>query len=109
MLGRTFTYQKETLSKFVELVDEKKINLLGIAAIERAELINIAKTVGIENVDDKSLEGIRGEIEHLGKVTLAGQVTKVTSPLHPQNNVIWRFGMITALQWDIQSKNVQSY
>ena len=88
MLGKTFTYEKETLSKFVELVDEKKINILGIAAIEKTDLINIAKTVGIENIDDKSLECIRGEIEHLGKVTLAGQVIKVTSPLHSQNNMI---------------------
>ena len=62
------------MSKFVELVDQKRINLLGIGGIPKEELLNIAKTVGLENVNDKALELIRKEIEHLGKLSLAGQV-----------------------------------
>ena len=62
------------MAKFVEMVDEKKINLLGINDIPKEELINIAKTIGLEKIKQKSLELIRKEIEHLGKLALAGQV-----------------------------------
>ena len=62
------------MAKFVEMVDEKKINLLGINDIPKEELINIAKTIGLEKIKQKSLELIRKEIEHLEKLALAGQV-----------------------------------
>ena len=73
-MEKKYTYSKENLSRFVELVDQKRINLLGIGGIPKEELLNIAKTVGLENVNDKALELIRKEIEHLGKLSLAGQV-----------------------------------
>ena len=57
-----------------EYDNEKKINLLGINDIPKEELINIAKTIGLEQIKQKSLELIRKEIEHLGKLALAGQV-----------------------------------
>lgn len=65
------------MSNFAKLVDDKKINLLGIGEIQKEELIEIGLKVGLEKVKKKSLEMLRREIEHLGKLALAGQVFQI--------------------------------
>ena len=74
MLNTEFEYSKETLANFVQLLDDKKINLLGIGNMKKEELINVGHFVGLEKVKQKPLELLRKEVEHLGKLALAGQV-----------------------------------
>ena len=62
------------MAKFTKLLDEKKINLVGIGDMRKEELVEVSKFLGLENIGDKSLEMLRKEIGHLGKLLLAGQV-----------------------------------
>ena len=60
--------------EFAKLIDEKKINLLGIGDMGKEELHEVGDKLGLEKIKDKSLEMLRKEIGHLGKLFLAGQV-----------------------------------
>ena len=62
------------MSAFTTLLDEKKINLVGIGDLKKDELFEIGGKLGLEKVRTKSLEMLRREIGHLGKLFLAGQV-----------------------------------
>ena len=67
------------MSKFAKLIDDKKINLLAIGDITKEELMEIGQKVGLEKVSKKTLELLRREIGHLGKLSLAGQVIPPTT------------------------------
>ena len=67
------------MSKFAKLIDDKKINLLAIGDITKEELMEIGQKVGLEKVSKKTLELLRREIGHLGKLSLAGQVIPLTT------------------------------
>ena len=62
------------MTEFAKLIDEKKISILGIRDMKREKLIEIGKILGLEKLQDKSLEMLREEIGELGKLLLAGQV-----------------------------------
>ena len=74
LLGQEIEYSKETLANFVQLLDAKKINLLGIGNMQKEELIDVGEAIGLEKVKKKPLELLRKEVEHLGKLAIAGQV-----------------------------------
>ena len=65
------------MTEFAKLIDEKKINLLGIGDMGKEELHEVGNKVGLEKIKDKSLEMLRKEIGQLGKLFLAGQVIKI--------------------------------
>ena len=72
-------FSKETMTEFTKLLDTKEINLLGINDMKKEHLIEVSHKIGLENVRDKSLEMLRGEIGHLSKIFLAGQVCTISS------------------------------
>ena len=63
------------MTEFTKLLDEKRINLIGISNMKKEELIKVSQILGLEKIDTKSLEMLRREIGHLGKLFLAGQVS----------------------------------
>ena len=63
--------------EFAKLIDEKKINILGIGDMRKEELHEVGELVGLEKVKDKSLEMLRKEIGQMGKFLLAGQVMDI--------------------------------
>ena len=91
------------MTEFAKLVDEKKINLLGISDMRKEELHEVGVKVGLDNVKDKSLEMLKKEIGQLGKLFLAGQVMEIKycisiiffqigslPQLYPQTRPDWR-------------------
>ena len=77
MLEKEFTFSKETMTEFTKLLDEKRINLLGISDMKKEELLEISHILGLQKIDSKSNEMLRSEIGHLGKLFLAGQVGQI--------------------------------
>ena len=69
------------MTEFTKLLDTKEINLLGINDMKKEHLIEVSHKIGLENVRDKSLEMLRGEIGYLGKLFLAGQVCTTSTSL----------------------------
>ena len=43
--------------------------------MNKKEVVEAAELIGIQDIQNKSLEMIRGEMIHLGKLLIAGQVT----------------------------------
>ena len=43
--------------------------------MNKKELLEAAELIGLHDIQNKSLELIRGEITHLGKLVIAGQVS----------------------------------
>ena len=76
-MDKEFVFSKETMIEFAKLIDEKKINLLGIGDMRKEELHEVGDKVGLEKIKEKSLEMLRKEIGQLGKLFLAGQVMKI--------------------------------
>ena len=83
-MEKEYVFSKETMIEFANLVDGKKINLVGIGDMQKEHLVEIAVKLGLEKVRTKSLEMLRKEIGHLGKLSLAGQVITVYS-IHTQD------------------------
>ena len=67
-------FSKETQVEFAKLMDEKKINILGLNDLTGAELENLGEILMLQDVKKKSSVNLRNEINQLTKLFLAGQV-----------------------------------
>ena len=76
-MEKEFEFSKEMMTEFAKLIDERKINLLGIGDMGKEELQEVGETIGLEKVKDKSLEMLRKEIGQMGKILIAGQVMDI--------------------------------
>ena len=56
------------------MVDNKEINITKIGSLKSIQIKQIARDLKLKNVNDKSGQMLREEVQHLAKTFLAGQV-----------------------------------
>jgi hypothetical protein len=74
LLEKEFVFTKETMTEFAKQIDSRKLNILSINDMRPNELVELAETLGLEKINQKSGTNLRNEINYLIKIFLAGQV-----------------------------------
>ena len=73
LLDKTVNYKPEIFEKFIEMVDDGKIDILGIDKMGKKATLSIAKGIGLEVTDKTSLVVLKNEIKNMALHVLAGQ------------------------------------
>ena len=73
LLDRQITYSPETFTKFTEMMDAGKIDVLGIKNLTAQEISLLGKEIGIKNMALKSDWMVKNEIINMSNKFLSGQ------------------------------------
>ena len=72
LLDKAVVYEPEIFTKFCEMIDAGRIDILAVEEMNKTELVTIAREVGIA-IADKSAVVLRDELKNMSKHVLAGQ------------------------------------
>ena len=72
LLDKTILYKPAVFTKFSEMIDDGRINLLGIDDMDKAALVTLGKELGLA-LSGKSGVVLRNEIKNMSKHFMAGQ------------------------------------
>ena len=72
LLDQKIEYEPEVFAKFCEMIDDGRVDILGIDDMDFPALVNVAKEMGLV-VGKKSQVVLRNEIQNMSKHLLAGQ------------------------------------
>ena len=73
LLDQEIFYLPETFTKFTEMIDAGKIDVLNIDQLKAQEVRHLGKEIGIKNVALKSGEMVKNEIKNMSNKFLSGQ------------------------------------
>ena len=76
IMEKEFTYKKETLEKFQELIDKKELSIKSIGDLGHKDLKNLGQKLGIMD-STKSVEVLKSDIVNLSKVGIQIKVFSI--------------------------------
>ena len=73
LLDKEILHEPETFTKFTEMIDEGKIDVLNIDQLAKKDIQKLGKEVGLKNMALKSGEMIKNELKRMSNMFMSGQ------------------------------------